>query len=184
MGHRFAEIAFTPGVQSIQSQRGSRERYTRFEQGDDSHFLLTEREQSFIEARDHFYMASVNEDGWPYVQHRGGPVGFLRLLDERTIGFADFRGNRQYVSVGNIQSDNRVSLILMDYAERRRLKILGRASVSTNTDIIRRLERPDYQATVEQAFLIGVEAYDWNCPQHITPRYSEAEIRTLLETMA
>ncbi|HEX6012044.1 MAG TPA: pyridoxamine 5'-phosphate oxidase family protein, partial [Geminicoccaceae bacterium] len=121
----------------------------------------------------------VGETGWPYVQHRGGPPGFLKVLDERTIGFADFRGNRQHVSVGNLGGDDRVSLILVDYPNRRRLKILGRARVvepDREPETVARLEVPGYRAKVERGILVAVEAFDWNCPQHITPRYTEAEV--------
>ncbi|MEE8297706.1 MAG: pyridoxamine 5'-phosphate oxidase family protein, partial [Hyphomicrobium sp.] len=115
MGHQFAKIAFTESVREVQEAFGSRERYAAMDEGEDYGHVLSQREASFIAARDSFYMASVNEDGWPYVQHRGGPVGFVRVLDETTIGFADFRGNRQYVSVGNVTKDDRVSLFFMDY---------------------------------------------------------------------
>ena len=140
---------------------------------------LTERETTFIESRDHFFQASVSETGWPYVQHRGGPAGFLKVLDERTLGFADYRGNVQYVSVGNLIHDNRVALILMDYSNQRRLKLLGLVRFidrDTAPDLIERLVTPGYKAIVERGFIISVEAFDWNCPQHITPRFTLAEI--------
>ena len=124
-------------------------------------------------------MATISETGWPYVQHRGGPKGFVKVLDERTIGFADFRGNRQYVSVGNLQGDDRVALILVDYPNRRRLKLLGRARAITAEDdpvTLGRLEVPGYRAKVERGLVIAVEAFDWNCPQHITPRFTEEEV--------
>ena len=178
MPHAFAKIAFTPTVKSAQSLYGSRAAYARFEMGDDAGDALTLREAEFIQARDSFYQATVSETGWPYVQFRGGPLGFLRVLDDRTIGYADFRGNRQYLSVGNINADERVSLILLDYPSRRRLKIWGRAKVvhaSEHPDMMTRLEMPHYRAQVERAVLISIEAYDWNCPQHITPRFTEIE---------
>jgi hypothetical protein len=146
---------------------------------------LTERETHFIAARDGFYQATVSETGWPYVQFRGGPAGFLKVLDGRTIGYADFRGNVQYVSVGNLLTDARVALILMDYANRSRLKILGRARLveeSEDAALPARLAVPGYPSRVERAVLITVEAYDWNCPQHITPRYTEAEFREHLDS--
>jgi hypothetical protein len=123
-------------------------------------------------------MATVSETGWPYVQHRGGPVGFVRVLDARTIGFADFRGNRQYVSVGNLMRDDRVSLLFMDYPNRARLKVLGRVSLirREQREILDRLEVSSYRARVERGFLIRVEAFDWNCPQHITQRFTLAEV--------
>ena len=132
----------------------------------------------FIEARDGFYLASVSESGWPYLQFRGGPAGFVRVLDDQTLGYADFRGNRQYISTGNIDRDGRVALFFMDYAGRQRLKLLGRARIvdaAQSPEWVKRLEVPGYRARVERAVLIAVEAFDWNCPQHITPRYTEAE---------
>ena len=126
MGHKFAEIAFTPTVKKAQEHSGSRRSYARLEDGDAHHDNLGSREMAFIADRDSFYMATVSETGWPYIQHRGGPPGFVRILDEKTIGFADFAGNRQYVSVGNLQSDDRVSLFFMDYPNQTRLKLLGR----------------------------------------------------------
>jgi len=185
MAHRFSEIMFTPTVKTLQAQFGSRESYRRFEEPEaPARDQLTEKEAEFIAARDSFYMASVSETGWPYVQHRGGPAGFLMVLDERTVGFADFRGNRQYVSTGNLLRDDRVSLILMDYPNRRRLKILGHARIvetDAEPELIARLELPDYRARVERGFLIRIAGFDWNCPQHITPRFTEAEIETALE---
>lgn len=179
MGNAFAEIAFTQGVRELQIQAGSRERYAAMEESANRRDKLTERETTFIESRDHFFQASVSETGWPYVQHRGGPAGFLKVLDERTLGFADYRGNVQYVSVGNLIHHNRVALILMDYANQRRLKLLGRVRFidrDTAPDLIERLVTPGYKAIVERGFIISVEAFDWNCPQHITPRFTLAEI--------
>jgi hypothetical protein len=118
MGHSFAEIAFTPGVQRIQEEMGSRRGYSRLQDGPKHHDRLGPTEAAFIGGRDSFYIASVGETGWPYIQHRGGPTGFLRVLDETTIGFSDFSGNRQYVSVGNLAGDDRISLFLMDYPNR------------------------------------------------------------------
>ena len=179
MGVAFAEIAFTPGVRELQTQAGSRERYAAMDESANRRDKLTDRETTFIESRDHFFQASVSETGWPYVQHRGGPAGFLKVLDERTLGFADYRGNVQYVSVGNLIHDNRVALILMDYANQRRLKLLGRVRFidrDTEPDLIERLVTPGYKAIVERGFIISVEAFDWNCPQHITPRFTLTEI--------
>jgi hypothetical protein len=181
MGHRFAEIAFTPGVQRVQEEMGSRRGYARLHGGAPHHDRLGPQEAAFIGARDSFYMATVSEIGWPYIQHRGGPKGFLRVLDETTIGFADFSGNRQYVSIGNIAREDRVSLFLMDYPNRTRLKILGRARVVALDDAaaLARFTVPDYRARVERGLLIEVAAFDWNCPQHITPRYTIDEIAAL-----
>jgi len=183
MGHKFAEIAFTPNVRQLQEEYGSRKSYARMESGPDYHDQLTDKEAAFIAQRDSFYMASVSETGWPYIQHRGGPQGFLRVLDEKTIGFADFRGNRQYISVGNFKHDDRVSLILLDYPARARLKILGRAEIigMDDADRLKKLQLPDYRAVVERGLLIKVEAFDWNCPQHITPRYTAEEYEAVLK---
>ena len=151
-----------------------------FEGGEAHHDRLGPAEAAFLAARDSFYMATVSETGWPYVQHRGGPPGFLKVLDEQTIGFADFRGNRQYVSVGNLAGDDRVALILVDYPHRRRLKILGRARPVTAAEdpatAASGWRLPGYRAKVERGLLIAVEAFDWNCPQHLTPRFTGAEI--------
>ncbi len=179
MGHRFQEIAFTDTVKSVQEQLGSRRGYSRREGGDfDFNNALGPREAAFIANRDSFYMASVSETGWPYVQHRGGPAGFVRVLDERTIGFADFSGNRQYVSVGNLMTDDRVSLFFMDYPNQTRLKLLGRARfvASDETAMLEKLAPADYKARVERGLLITVEAFDWNCPQHITPRFTAEQV--------
>ena len=179
MGHRFQEIAFNDTVKSVQEKLGSRRGYSRRVGGD---FVfnnaLGPREAAFIANRDSFYMASVSETGWPYVQHRGGPAGFVRVLDERTIGFADFSGNRQYVSVGNLMTDDRVSLFFMDYPNQTRLKLLGRARfvASDETAMLEKLAPADYKARVERGLLITVEAFDWNCPQHITPRFTAEQV--------
>jgi predicted pyridoxine 5'-phosphate oxidase superfamily flavin-nucleotide-binding protein len=182
MGHKFAELAFTGAVKQVQQEQGSRKAYARMDEGEDSNYRLGEAEAEFITQRDSFYMASVSETDWPYLQHRGGPKGFLRILDEQTLGFADFRGNRQYVSMGNFQNNDRVSLFFMDYPNRRRLKLLGRVRLveEQETDLLARLAMPEYRAHVERGFVIIVEAYDWNCPQHITPRYSESEVEALV----
>ncbi len=183
MGRAFAEIAFTHSVKAAQSQYGSRRLNERLESTPDRQDELTPGEREFIESRDSFYQATVSETGWPYVQFRGGPIGFLKVLDSRTLGFADFRGNVQYLSVGNINADPRISLILMDYPHRRRLKILGRARVAhptTEPELLERLQIRDYKARVERAIVISIEAFDWNCPQHITPRFTEAEVEAAM----
>lgn len=181
MATAFANIAFTPSVKAVQQLYGSREAYSGFEHNNEMGLSRTEAE--FIGARDSFYMASVSESGWPYVQHRGGAVGFIKVLSENTLGFADFRGNRQYVSVGNLNNDDRVALILMDYANKRRLKIWGHVRMIHDTDepeLLAQLEIPSYRARVERGMVITVAAFDWNCPQHITPRYSKTELEQLL----
>ncbi|MGZ8956097.1 MAG: pyridoxamine 5'-phosphate oxidase family protein, partial [Methylovulum sp.] len=156
MATAFAEITFTPSVKTAQQLYGSREKNSRFELAEDARNRLTEQEAEFIAERDSFYQATVSESGWPYVQHRGGPIGFLKVLDERTIGFADFRGNVQYLSVGNLKANDRISLILMDYANRKRLKIWGRAHIvheSEEPELIAQLEIPTYRARVERGII-------------------------------
>ena len=150
MAHKFAEIAFTPVVRAIQVEEGSRMGYARMDGGDDYNHRLSGREAIFIAARDSFYMSSVGETGWPYVQHRGGPQGFMKVLDERTIGFADYSGNRQYVSTGNLRGDNRVALFFMDYPNRTRLKMLGRVRTIglDEPELLARLEDDDYPAQI------------------------------------
>ncbi len=179
MTRAFAEIAFTPSVKAAQTRYGSRRANQGFEFAEDREDELTEIEREFVAERDGFYQATVSETGWPYVQYRGGPPGFLKVLDAKKIAFADFRGNIQYLSVGNINADGRVALILMDYANQRRLKIWGRARVVHEGDepgLIGRLTIAGYKARVERAIVIEVSAFDWNCPQHITPRFTEAEV--------
>lgn len=182
MAHQFAALAFTPIVRRLQEQAGSRASYSAMDAGDDYNNLLTEREASFISERDSFYMASVSETGWPYIQHRGGPIGFMKPLDATRIGFADYAGNRQYVSTGNFINDERVALFFMDYASRRRLKLLGRVELigPEDKETLPSLTDPDYLATIEKGMVIHVQAFDWNCPQHITPRFSEDQVRELL----
>lgn len=177
MTHRFAEIAFTPAVRAVQAEMGSARAYDRhLDPEAPANDRFGPAEAQFIAARDSFYLASVGETGWPYVQHRGGPRGFLKLLDERTLAFADYRGNRQYVSVGNVGGDDRVSLFLMDYPNRRRLKLLGRARLTSDPEVISAVMDATYQARPERAWLITLEGFDWNCPQHITPRFTEDEV--------
>lgn len=185
MGRRFAELAFTPLVKQQQTLHGSRHLYERVEQSPDLGDRLGPDEQAFLQDSDGFYMASTTENGWPYVQYRGGAKGFLHVLDGRTIAFADLRGNKQYISVGNLQHDDRVALFFMDYPRQSRLKILGRARVHEGTDearkLIEQLRVPNEKVPAERALVIHVEAFDWNCPQHITPRYTEEQLATVLE---
>lgn len=183
MARAFAKIAFTPRVQAAQARMGSRDAYRSTELGDAETVELRPVEIEFIGARDSFYQGTVGENGWPYVQHRGGPMGFLKVLGPQTIGYADFSGNRQYISVGNLDGDDRVSLFLMDYPAQRRLKIWGRARLideDTEPALVARLESPDYRARVERGVIITVEAFDWNCPKYITPRFTEREVRGLV----
>ena len=174
MAHRYYELAFTPAVKAAQTRYGSRKGNGRVELHGQPNDTLGADEAEFIAARDSFYMATVSETGWPYIQHRGGPKGFLKVLDGKTLTFADFRGNTQLISIGNLTGDDRVSLFLMDYPNRTRLKILGHAKV-VEGDTRPELHSPGYGATVERALIITVEAFDWNCRQHITPRFTPEE---------
>jgi predicted pyridoxine 5'-phosphate oxidase superfamily flavin-nucleotide-binding protein len=187
MTHRFAEIAFTDSVKATQEHYRSRSQNERFETHGGPNDALGPGEAEFIAARDSFYMATVSETAWPYVQHRGGPTGFLRVLGPRQLAFADFRGNTQYVSVGNVVRNDRVALILMDYPNRMRLKILGRMRsvgvAECDPEMLKRVELPTYRARVERIMLIDVEAFDWNCPQHITPRFSQAEVEVAVRPL-
>jgi hypothetical protein len=186
VGNRFVEIAFTPAVKRVQERLGSRERNARIETQGASQDGLGTDEAAFIAERDSFFVATVGETGWPYIQRRGGPKGFLKVLDRQILGFADYRGNRQYVSVGNLAGDDRVALILMDYANGQRLKVLGRAKTVETTDdavLLEQLRDSGYRARVERGILIRVEAFDWNCPQHITPRFTMEEIEVAVEPL-
>ncbi len=183
MAMAFSEITFTPSVKAAQNLYGSREKNRRFETAEEARNVLTTEEAEFIAERDSFYQATVSETGWPYVQHRGGPKGFLKVLDGHTLGFADFRGNVQYLSVGNLNANNKIALILMDYANRRRLKVWGKVRIvheNESPELLSQLEVPSYRGRVERGILIRVEAYDWNCPQHITPRYSNPEVEGII----
>jgi predicted pyridoxine 5'-phosphate oxidase superfamily flavin-nucleotide-binding protein len=183
MSYGFLDIAMTPGVRAAQAANGSAEVYANF-RGHRSFDAFTEAEAEFIAARDSFYMATVSETGWPYVQHRGGPPGFLRVLDPKTLACADFRGNRQYISVGNLGANDRTCLFLMDYPHRQRLKIYAhteRVTSGERPELFEKLALPGYKAKVERALVFHLEAFDWNCPQHITPRFTEAELRAMAE---
>jgi len=174
---------FTPAVKALQERYGSRRQYARLGGSADSFDRLGPEESDFLGERDSFYIASVGANGWPYVQHRGGPKGFLKVIDDRTLAFADFRGNKQFISAGNLTTDNRVALIFVDYPGQQRLKILGRVEIfegDQGKEWLKKVSDPGYQATPERVFVIRVEAFDWNCPQHITPRFTEDEIREVL----
>jgi predicted pyridoxine 5'-phosphate oxidase superfamily flavin-nucleotide-binding protein len=180
MSRHFADIAFTPAVKALQAKHGSRTQYARMEAHADGDVALGAREAEYLAAADHFHLATVGETGWPYVQHRGGPRGFLKVLAPDQLAFADFRGNRQYVSAGNVARDDRVSLIVMDYARRQRLKVLGRLRFvdadAADPALVAAVALPGYAAHVERVAIVDVSAFDWNCPQHITPRYTVDEI--------
>ena len=180
MAKKYLEIAVTPSV--VEAQKRSFGRATRAESGLDRDALGPE-ETEFIAARDSFYMATVSETGWPYIQHRGGRPGFLRVVDPHTLAFADYRGNRQLLSTGNVAANDRVSLFLMDYPRRERLKILGHARVTDATSkFVERLVEPEARASVERLFFIDVVSFDWNCPKFITPRYSAVEVEAFLSS--
>lgn len=183
MGHRFLELAASNAARAAQTASGSRAAYARMEGGAPTRDRLGPNEAAFIAARDSFYLASVNPEGWPYIQHRGGAAGFLRVLDERRLGFIDFRGNRQYITLGNLATEDRVALFLMDYPNRQRLKMLGRMhaiDLQSDRELAAALTDANYPGRAERAFVIEVEAFDWNCPQHITPRFTEAELALAL----
>jgi len=176
MANGYRKIMFTPLVLAAQKHfyGRSQEQLTAPERDP-----LTDEERDFIQARDSFYMATVTADGWPYVQHRGGPVGFLRVLDPHTLAFADYKGNRQLLSTGNLASNDRVSLFLMDYPRRERLKILGHARIEDarqNLALVAQFALPESQPLVERVFFIDLVSFDWNCSQHITPRYTAAQL--------
>jgi predicted pyridoxine 5'-phosphate oxidase superfamily flavin-nucleotide-binding protein len=169
----FGEIAFTPAVRALQARDGSREVYARMEHNAGPDEGLSADEAEFLGRADSFYLATVSETGWPYVQHRGGPQGFLKVLSPTRLAFADFRGNRQLVSVGNASHNDRASLIVVDYANRLRLKIFGRLrfqDLAADPALAQAVALPGYRARPERVAIIDVEAFDWNCPQHITPR--------------
>jgi hypothetical protein len=183
MARKFLEIASTPSVLRAQAAAYGRARPMTSDRERDP---LGDDEIAFIAARDSFYMATVSETGWPYVQHRGGTPGFLRVLDEQTIAFADYGGNRQLVSTGNLAAADRVALILMDYANRARLKILGHARTIAATDdpaLVERVAEAAVRPQVERVVVIDVVAFDWNCPKHITQRFTIEEIRAYVESL-
>lgn len=177
----YSQLAFTDEIKAIQDRMGSRKAYERHEK--QSYVEgLTEVEGSFISQMDSLFMASYGENGFPYIQHRGGPKGFLKVIDNRTIGFVDFSGNRQYISVGNLAHNPKVSLILLSYPLRARLKIYAEAEVveiNSNTGLFEQLKPDDYRFKPERMILLHIKAYDWNCPQHIIPKYTVEEIEQL-----
>ncbi|CFW97308.1 Phophatase [Candidatus Filomicrobium marinum] len=185
MVYGFLDIAITPSVRAAQAEMGSDHLWQDF-RGHRTFDRFTPNEVAFIVQRDSFYMATVSETGWPYVQHRGGAAGFLKVIDEKTLAFADYRGNRQYISLGNLKADDRAALILVDYARRARLKIYARTEVLGLADDLALTEEvldPAYRAKPERLFRLHLEAFDWNCAQHITPRFTEAEITTAIEPL-
>ncbi len=184
MSRNYTRLTFTDTVKQAQEQYGARAQAARMEDVSIVDNRLSQREVDFIRRRDGFYVASVGETGWPYVQFRGGPPSFVKILDEQTIAFADFRGNRQYITTGNIRHNNRVSLFFMDYANKQRLKVMARAEVVDAADhpqLTGEVEDAGYRARVERVVIYRIEAFDWNCPQHITPRFTEGEFAPVIE---
>jgi predicted pyridoxine 5'-phosphate oxidase superfamily flavin-nucleotide-binding protein len=185
MAYKFLDITATPSVQAAQAANGSRHVWENFK-GHRQFDRFTGDEAAFIAERDSFYLASVSESGWPYVQHRGGPPGFVKLLDDKTLAFPDFRGNLQYISLGNIAADDRVALIMVDYPNRARLKILAHMEardLAGDPELAGKVTLPGYKAKVERAFVLHLETFDWNCPQHITPRYTESDIAVAVRSL-
>ena len=181
MARKFGEIAFTPEVQAAQEQRGSRQTYDRYIANGTANDTITPKLAEFIDQLDGFYLGTVSSNGYPYIQFRGGPAGFLKVLDEKTLGFADFSGNVQYITVGNLSGNDKAFLFLMDYRHRKRVKVWGRAEfVEGDADLIDRLRVPGYPAEIERAILFHVEATSENCPQHIPIRYSETEVEAMI----
>jgi len=175
-----SDIAFTPKVKALQERFGSRASYAKMEDKGGFRQEITEDLIDFLKERDSFYLATATKDGQPYIQHRGGPKGFLRVIDNHTLAFGDFKGNRQYISMGNLEENDKVSLFLMDYTHRRRIKVWGTAKVvEDDQELIEKVTCPNYKGVPERVFVIHVKAWDINCPQHINPRYTEAEIEAL-----
>jgi predicted pyridoxine 5'-phosphate oxidase superfamily flavin-nucleotide-binding protein len=185
MAYGFLDIAITPSVRNAQAEMGADGLWSNFK-GHRDFDRFTENEKAFIAGRDSFYMASVSETGWPYVQHRGGPRGFLKVLDDRSLAFADYRGNRQYISTGNLAANDRTCLILMDYASRTRLKVYAhveKLELDAEPDLTALVTDGSYNARLERVFRLQLVSFDWNCPQHITPRYTEAEVVTAIQPL-
>jgi hypothetical protein len=184
MNGPISDIAFTPSVKAAQEKRGSREAYARMEQRGGWQDKVTADLAAFIAERDSFYLATATPDGQPYIQHRGGPKGFLKVIDDQTLAFADFVGNAQYISTGNLDENNKAFIFLMDYPNRRRIKIWGTAKVVEDKDeLLEQLADPEYRGKPERAFVFQIEAWDVNCPQHIEPRWTEAEISPVIDEL-
>jgi predicted pyridoxine 5'-phosphate oxidase superfamily flavin-nucleotide-binding protein len=185
MAYGFLDIAVTPSVKAVQADLGVDRLWADFK-GHREFNRFTENEAAFIAERDSFYMATVSETGWPYIQHRGGPPGFLKVIDETTLAFADYRGNRQYISVGNLAADGRAALILMDYARRARLKIYADVEIvalGKDPALAALAADPAYRGKPERLMKLHLQAFDWNCPQHITPRFTEGEIAQAVQPL-
>ena len=179
-----SDVAFTPAVKAVQKRRGSRKAYHRMEERGGWQTRVTPDLAAFLAERDNAYLATANAAGQPYVQHRGGPKGFIRVLDDKTLGFADYVGNRQYISTGNLTENDRAFLFLIDYAQRRRVKIWGRARVvADDPQLLARLMPEGYDARPEQAILFTIEAWDVNCPQHIPQKFDAADVAVAVEKL-
>jgi len=172
-----SDVGFTDAVKQAQIERGSREQYDRAMQRRDWGDTITPDLAAFIAARDSFYIGTASAVGQPYIQHRGGPAGFLKVLDERRLAFADYSGNRQYISLGNLSENDRAFLFLMDYPSRRRVKVWGRAEfIEGDPELLAAVSDPEYRASPQRVLVFHIEAWDVNCPQHITPRYTVEEL--------
>ena len=185
MSYGFLDIAITPSVRAAQASMGADHTWQDF-RGHREFDRFTDSEAAFIADRDSFYMATVSETLWPYVQHRGGPRGFLRQIDAQTLAFADYRGNRQYISTGNVAANDRACLFLMDYARRARLKIYVHVEILAPADdpaLTAQVSDTAYGAKIERIYRLRLQAFDWNCPQHITPRYTEEQVRTVVDPL-
>ena len=184
MSHIPSDIAFTPAVKAIQSRKGSRNSYARMEQSGGWQTTVSSDMTEFLADLDMFYLGTANADGQPYIQYRGGPPGFLKVIDDRTLAFADFGGNRQYISVGNLSENPKAFLFLMDYANSRRVKVWGTATVvEDDSELLAKLSDPTYPGKVERAIVFTVEAWDVNCPQHIHKRFSQRLIAPVIEQL-
>ena len=184
MSQNYMQLTFTDSVKAQQEQYGSRASYGRMEAKNPDQSKLSMREVAFIRQRDGFYLSTVGENGWPYVQFRGGPRGFLKVIDESTLAFADFRGNMQYISSGNMQATQKAALILLDYPTRTRVKVWAETEIldaETNPELLEKLIDPDYRAKVERIVLFHIKAFDWNCPQHITPKFTFEEMKAMVK---
>lgn len=184
MTHPVSDIAFTPTVKALQVQHGSRDAYARMERERGWEQTITPELEAFIAERDSLYLGTANADGQPYIQHRGGPKGFLKVIDERTLAFADFRGNKQYITAGTLAENDKAFIFLMDYAGRRRIKLWGRARViEDDPAFVEQLVDPTYEGHPERAIVFTIEAWDANCPQHITQRYTEEDIAATVQAL-
>jgi predicted pyridoxine 5'-phosphate oxidase superfamily flavin-nucleotide-binding protein len=184
MGQFPSDIAFTPAVKAIQQRKGSRETYARIERGDGWQTTVAPELAEFLAELDMFYLGTATADGQPYIQHRGGPPGFLKVIDEHTLAFADFAGNRQYLTLGNLSENPRAFLFLMDYANRQRVKLWGTARVvEGDADLLEKVRDPAYPGKAERVIVFTVEAWDMNCPQHIQRRFSERQIVPVIEQL-